>query len=122
MAQRAKFYGKGRYDTKVEQMTELKPCPWCGEMPTVYEDEFIWIGCECDRCPVQPEGRIVSAEEKAELFKQWNTRAEDKGGVMGESQMIILLFKFGKSRRSIARYLKVSIADVDRALREALEK
>ena len=63
---------------------ELKPCPFCGVLPTMRSYTYSTPGSECiqfkvecenDNCPPQPtvDWHYWTAEEAAEA---WNTRAE----------------------------------------------
>ena len=78
-------------------MSELKPCPFCGGEPALYEHSFdvgagdhqylCRIICECLANPVvyvegehgykQPDD-IPNKQAKAKAILAWNTRAGDK--------------------------------------------
>lgn len=56
---------------------ELKPCPFCGEIPSIIidglpfnEDEWFEIKCRCD---FTFDNRL-----RKDLIKSWNTRAKTK--------------------------------------------
>lgn len=65
-------------------MINLKPCPFCGTKPKVWEtmDEYAYIpiytvGCTSMRCAVRVETyKCRTKEEAAEI---WNTRKFQKG-------------------------------------------
>ena len=54
---------------------KLKPCPFCGEIPTVELIEAVWsICCENMDCPA--DAVCVYEDTEAEAIKAWNTRPE----------------------------------------------
>ena len=70
-------------------MSELKPCPWCGEAPQprsafvpiewvddepVFEEQFV-RECDNDDCAVQPQTTFFKTQEEAD--EAWNRRAND---------------------------------------------
>jgi hypothetical protein len=58
-------------------MTDLKPCPFCGEKPRVVEDNSYGqhhIFCVCDAEPFIGDALSVPMEE---LAAKWNRRAHD---------------------------------------------
>lgn len=66
-------------------MTELKPCPFCGEEaeihePTQLEVEWFVTCIYCTKCGMQkctPDGKDHTPEEATEAaIEAWNTRAE----------------------------------------------
>ena len=55
-------------------MVELKPCPFCGEIPKIYKRvHFFVVECHNTKCQVMPETRIMDTKEKA--AEAWNRRA-----------------------------------------------
>ena len=60
-------------------MSELKPCPFCGEKnPVVTRINYthaVRYGVRCRQCSCMLNRRFVSAEEAAGT---WNRREEDK--------------------------------------------
>ncbi len=62
-------------------MAELKPCPFCGEVPTMelfidlYHRKKFGIECRNEDCDIQPMTAWY-ADEK-DCVKDWNRRAED---------------------------------------------
>jgi Lar family restriction alleviation protein len=64
-------------------MTELKPCPFCGEQPVVDwrmgKEKYIplfQIRCENNDCTTQPETWYFKSE--AEAIQAWNRRKENE--------------------------------------------
>lgn len=59
-------------------MTELKPCPFCGDKPTVkmhknrYSD---WWIVSCPKCHITQTGN--AHEFRFEAVEAWNRRAND---------------------------------------------
>lgn len=51
-------------------MTDLKPCPFCGEMPQ-YENMGQYYKLECKPCFM-----VMRAFRKKDLLEKWNNRAE----------------------------------------------
>ena len=68
-------------EMKQEVKQELKPCPFCGETPTLerYTDLYNMVkyGIECrgSDCEIQPFTAWYA--DKAEAIEAWNRRAED---------------------------------------------
>ena len=59
-------------------MAGLKPCPFCGIIPTIeYDDYFMkWvISCNNHKCKIQPSTDLH--KRKGVITKEWNRRAED---------------------------------------------
>lgn len=58
-------------------MEEIKPCPWCGEIPKLYQTEYgnWWLECENYACPVQPMSQVFRRKEK--LVRKWNERGSE---------------------------------------------
>jgi len=61
------------------QEVNLKPCPFCGELPSTWEStkegEF-YVGCKSKVCGVVVYTQsIVDYKERA--FARWNTRVTD---------------------------------------------
>ena len=56
-------------------MAELKPCPFCGVIPTVEFDnrtKKYWISCNNPNCMLQP---IMGANiNKSVIVREWNRR------------------------------------------------
>ena len=58
-------------------MTELKPCPFCGEKPSLFRYPFNdIISCQNQRCYVQPSIGISHEYGRCddEIVDKWNTR------------------------------------------------
>lgn len=54
-------------------MAELKPCPFCGEIPKYYQYGNEWcVECHSDKCWVVPETDLCSSKEEA--TEKWNAR------------------------------------------------
>lgn len=59
-------------------LAELLPCPFCGELPTIYDDDHprgivTWtVLCNNGKCPV--EAFTTSISSKQEAIEIWNTR------------------------------------------------
>lgn len=53
---------------------ELKPCPFCGEMPLLAKWATLNIACLNEKCPVAPE---VWGDTQSEAISRWNTRPSD---------------------------------------------
>ena len=57
-------------------MPDLLPCPWCGEVPTLFwDDDHSWISCELVGCAIRPETALEDTE--AEAIARWNQRAAE---------------------------------------------
>lgn len=88
---------KGTYG---KREIELKPCPWCGTLPTMrristgleHGDYVVWFAVECDKCHIQfkaptvvttdCDGRVrIIQEGYSEALNQWNRRANDDDGI-----------------------------------------
>ena len=56
-------------------MTELKPCPFCGEKPTIWQNASkLWnVACDSDNCEILPYG--VNFKTETEAINAWNMRA-----------------------------------------------
>lgn len=58
-------------------MSEIKPCPWCGEQPLVRErsgsiaERETNIGCDNILCPMMPVAGFITSEL---AIAAWNTR------------------------------------------------
>lgn len=52
-------------------MNELKPCPFCGNMPEVIEDGYKAIAVHCFNC-----GADITAETARKAVAAWNRRAQ----------------------------------------------
>lgn len=59
-------------------MVKLKPCPFCGGEPEMYEGEGLW-SIECSKCAAEPYPYYVSEEE---AIKMWNARAYESMGTI----------------------------------------
>lgn len=55
-------------------MSELLPCPFCGQVPEVLplHNHGFFVECENDACPTKPETRGFDTEEQAAVA--WNDR------------------------------------------------
>ena len=62
-------------------MENLKPCPFCGELPEIDQGEYTYkvkdriywaVGCMNDDCEVDVE--TDNFDTKEEAIKVWNTR------------------------------------------------
>ena len=56
-------------------MTELKPCPFCGEKPTVEFEQRIlkyWICCKNEKCRIQPS--TDAHTYIGVVIREWNRR------------------------------------------------
>ena len=57
-------------------MDELKPCPFCGEIPKFIRYERGWcVECRSNTCLIAPETPIFGTKEEA--AEQWNRRVND---------------------------------------------
>ena len=59
-------------------MTELKPCPFCGVVPTVEFNNGIkkyWIGCNNPKCRIQPT--TDAHTNKSVIVREWNRRVDN---------------------------------------------
>ena len=61
---------------------ELKPCPFCGENPTIRngnwgDNELVIIGCESPQCFVMPATSMLMGRSMEEAAYAWNTRSKD---------------------------------------------
>ena len=59
-------------------MSELKPCPFCGVVPTVeFGDEIkkYWISCNNPKCRIQPT--TDAHTHKSVIVREWNRRGAD---------------------------------------------
>jgi hypothetical protein len=80
---------------RVEECSELIPCPWCGDIPELRSDGLgdHWVSCQNDAlpspsghtCPVFPSARAHKATLKLgvqwsrdEAIRQWNKWGEGK--------------------------------------------
>lgn len=62
-------------------MSELKPCPFCGQMPVIKKagtTGYWWIGCEIHINPEQGCGVSHSSYNKQEAINKWNTRTLER--------------------------------------------
>ena len=60
-------------------MSNVKPCPFCGELPDVeYFDDIkkYWVTCNNPKCRIQPHTDAHAS--KAVVVREWNRRKEDK--------------------------------------------
>ena len=61
-------------------MGELKPCPFCGEIPKHYQYGIEWcVECHSSKCWIVPETGLCSSKEEA--TEKWNTRTPKERGV-----------------------------------------
>lgn len=57
------------------EMSELKPCPFCGELPKLEYGNGIkkyWYVCENEKCSCQP--LTYAHKNKGVVTRAWNTR------------------------------------------------
>ena len=58
-------------------MKKLKPCPFCGEIPEIHgSNNKYYTTCINPSCKIVVE--TVNKNTKAEVVKDWNTRAESQ--------------------------------------------
>ena len=57
---------------------KLKPCPFCGKIPTIefYKNEWYGIACENEKCKIQPNTAWL--KKRANVIREWNRRANDE--------------------------------------------
>jgi len=65
-------------DPTVLTLEDAKPCPWCGEQPTIQpwhggRSTKRMVGCDNEECSVRP---CVSGQTRLEALLNWNTRKE----------------------------------------------
>ena len=85
-------------------MSNLKPCPWCGEIPEIetvnYGDrsrqDKYYVVCSNDDCPCQPQ--TYAHANKAVVVKAWNKRAK-------ESQAQEVWFPVTKKPKKDGKYI-----------------
>ena len=60
-------------------INNAKSCPFCGELPEIYQDEYAYkdasywcVECMNDDCPITVETDDI--ETKEEAIEAWNTR------------------------------------------------
>lgn len=53
-------------------MSELKPCPFCGETEIKFNDAMIFCNYVCSNC----KAGVNAFNNKREAIKAWNTRAD----------------------------------------------
>lgn len=69
-------WGVETMENKKMIYAELKPCPFCGEIPLLFEyGGTVDISCQNDDCPCRPSTQEYLRKEYA--IKAWNRRAED---------------------------------------------
>lgn len=51
---------------------EIKPCPFCGKIPHIWEDAIKYVRCETEVCPASTMHRW------GVTLKDWNTRYGEK--------------------------------------------
>lgn len=59
-------------------MTKLKPCPFCGVVPTVEFGNGIqkyWISCDNPKCRIQPT--TDAHTNKSVIVREWNRRVDN---------------------------------------------
>lgn len=60
---------------KVEH--DLKPCPFCGEVPTIFGHGWLEIRCHPCECSMEHKtGRRNSESDVTWIINKWNTRAK----------------------------------------------
>ena len=74
---------------------ELKPCPWCGNKPNLWEPESAagYWDITCNRAASKDYGApehyaaVTNYESKAAAIAAWNRRADqqERGGMMAKS-------------------------------------
>jgi hypothetical protein len=59
-------------------MAELKPCPFCGKIPTVRFINVLekyWVECDNKKCRIQP---CTDAHKfKSVVVREWNRRVDN---------------------------------------------
>ena len=58
-------------------MSNLKPCPFCGQTPSIYQNEVtkMWIiRCTNEKCRIMPHTDYHKT--KGVIVREWNRRAE----------------------------------------------
>lgn len=71
------------YEELSEHRQEVKPCPFCGMLPTIQEDaEQISIRCGCLLHP----GITWPTAHKDEAIGRWNTRTGEAGRHWGRKE------------------------------------
>jgi hypothetical protein len=60
-----------------ESSENLKPCPFCGAVPTIFDDKRtgVLIECETDNCPANGGGMMNAS--RSEMIAIWNRRVEE---------------------------------------------
>ncbi len=58
-------------------IVELKPCPFCGQTPPIYQNQVtkMWIiRCTNEKCRIMPHTDYHKT--KGVIVREWNRRAE----------------------------------------------
>ena len=59
-------------------MAELKPCPFCGVVPTLEYNTWVkkfWYSCQNEKCGCQP--KTYTHTDKGAVARAWNRRTSD---------------------------------------------
>ena len=71
-------------------MSDLKPCPFCGNAASLFEDSnhstAYLVECLADGCPASPN---IWELDKATAIAAWNTRAPDWQSIATEAMRLL---------------------------------
>jgi len=79
-----------------ESRSQLKPCPWCGEIPVYIHDETgVEVHCMFDKCRANPHISTFRGYTKAQISVIWNSyRQHDKPDMEKQKKTVKDLTKF----------------------------